>query len=69
MSQRECDKPSTVTGQDESLQALDRLPDLSELFEGEAMSSGRRVIQEARAREKLSHTEPRDTGTGNPDTD
>ena len=63
MSQRECDKPSTVTGHDESPEALDRLPDLSELFEGEAMSSGRRVIQEARAREKLSHADSRDAGT------
>lgn len=62
MAQRDVDQRSTITGHDDGLEDLDRRPDLSELLEGEVMSSGRRVVQEGRARGRLSHTDH--TGTG-----
>jgi hypothetical protein len=57
MAQRDVDKPSTIAGHDEGPEGLDRRPDLSELFEGEVMGSGRRVVQEGQVRGRLSRAE------------
>jgi hypothetical protein len=63
MSEAEIDESSTYPENDRSVEGLDRRPDLSELLEGEVMGSGRRVIEEAQAREKLSHPDQRRSGT------
>lgn len=66
MGQREFDETSTLIGH-EDVEDLDRRPDLSELHEGEVMSAGRHVIEEARVRERLTGTGSAVGGAEDPD--
>jgi hypothetical protein len=69
MVERERDNPPELTAYEGSLEALDRLPDTSELLEGEVMGAGRHVIQEGQARERLSRADRCPGGLDGPASD